>query len=85
MEDLYNQIDFIVSGGALKLLTDFLDSKGLPALVLEPTGDDFQVLDAVGTIPSSLMVHDRNLHLQTLFSTRPPLATFEVEEAKGND
>ena len=85
MDDLYNRIDFIVSGGALKLLTDFLDSKGLPALVLEPDGEDFKVLDAVGTVPTSLVVHDRNLHLQALFSSRPPLAAFEVEEAEGNE
>ncbi|MBQ9564040.1 MAG: hypothetical protein IJU98_00500 [Synergistaceae bacterium] len=85
MDDLYNRIDFIVSGGALKLLTDFLDSKGLPALVLEPDGEDFKVLDAVGTVPTSLVVHDKNLHLQALFSSRPPLAAFEVEEAEGNE
>ena len=85
MEDLYNKIDFIVSGGALKLLTDFLDSKGLPALVLEPRGEDFQVLDAVKIVPESLLFHDTDLHLPTLFSTRPALAAFEVEEAKGNE
>lgn len=85
MEDLYNKIDFIVSGGALKLLTDFLDSKGLPALVLEPNGEDFQVLDAVRIVPDSLIVHDDELHLQSRFQQRPPLSAFEVEETDGSE
>ena len=85
MEDLYTQIDFIVSGGALKLLTDFLGSKNLPTLVIEPSGEDFQVLDAVGIIPNSLMVRDKDLHIRSLFSKNPPLAAFEVDQAKGNE
>ncbi|MBQ9527596.1 MAG: hypothetical protein IJR68_08290 [Fretibacterium sp.] len=85
MEDLYSQIDFIVSGGALKLLTDFLGSKDLPTLVVEPSGEDFQVLDAVGLVPDSLMIKDKDLHIHSLFSTNPPLAAFEVEQAKGNE
>ncbi len=85
MDDLYNQIDFIVSGGALKLLTDFLGTKDLPTLVVEPSGENFQVLDAVGIVPDSLVIQEKDLHITSLFSTHPPISAFEVEQAKGNE
>lgn len=91
MEDLYNRINFIVSGGALTLLTDFLGAKKIPALILEPgqKGDgNFQVLDAAGIVPESLVFNEikngGDLHVGSLFSNRPVLGLFEVDSAKGN-
>lgn len=86
MEDLYHQVDFIVSGGALKLLTDFLGSKNLPAVIVEqPDGGSFQILDAVGVSPDSLTFQGDDLPVAQLFSKHPPLSDFEVESAKGNE
>ncbi|MBR1672674.1 MAG: hypothetical protein IJ702_07085, partial [Fretibacterium sp.] len=36
-------------------------------------------------VPNSLMVKDKDLHIRSLFSKNPPVAAFEVEEAKGNE
>ncbi len=85
MEDLYRKIDFIVSGGALEYLSEFLRSKGLTALVLEPKEAGYQVLDAVGLSPDSLTFQESDLKLGPLFSQRPPKASFEVEAAQGSD
>ena len=85
MEDLYRKIDFIVSGGALEYLSEFLRSKGLTALVLEPKEAGYQVLDAVGLSPDSLTFQESDLKLGPLFSQRPPKASFEVGAAQGSD
>ena len=85
MEELYNRVNFIVSGGALKLLTDFIGSKGLPALILEPKEEGFLVLDAVGTAPESLLFQEGDLHIRSLFPSNPPMEAFEVAYAQGDD
>lgn len=85
MEDLYRKIDFIVSGGALEYLSEFLRAKGLPALILEPRESGYQVLDAVGLSPDSLTFQESDLKLGSLFSQHPPKASFEVEAARGSD
>ncbi|MBR1602742.1 MAG: hypothetical protein IJ667_04815 [Synergistaceae bacterium] len=86
MEELYNRINFIVSGGALTLLTDFLGGKKLPALILEESKKNdgsFMVMDAAGMAPESLVFNE--LNLKSLFSNRPILGAFEVSSAKGSD
>ncbi|MBQ9896325.1 MAG: hypothetical protein IJM40_03305 [Synergistaceae bacterium] len=86
MEDLYNRINFIVSGGALTLLTDFLGNKKLPALILEASKKNdgsFMVMDAAGTAPESLIWSE--FDIKSLFSNRPILGAFEVSSAKGSD
>ena len=85
MENVYNRINFIVSGGALKLLTDFLGSKELPALIVEPKDEDLQVLDAVGITPDSLVLHEEDLHIRSRFPSNPPMDPFEVAYAQGNE
>ena len=85
MEDLYRKIDFIVSGGALEYLSEFLRSKGLTALILEPREAGYQVLDAVGLSPDSLTFQEADLKLGPLFPQRPPKGSFEVEAARGSD
>lgn len=85
LNDLYSQIDFIVSGGAVKLLTDFLSSRVSSALILEPEGEELQVLDAVRTTPGSLMMREGNFHIASLFSQHPTAAPFEVEQAEGGE
>ncbi|MBR0043544.1 MAG: hypothetical protein IJP56_01730, partial [Synergistaceae bacterium] len=86
MEDLYNRINFIVSGGALTLLTDFFGNKKLPALILEASKKNdgsFMVMDAAGTAPESLIWSE--FDIKSLFSNRPILGAFEVSSAKGSD
>lgn len=90
MEDLYNRINFIVSGGALTLLTDFLGSKKLSSVVIEPSKKNdgsYQILDAAGIVPESLVFNENNdgLHVRALFTSRPVLGAFEVDRAKGSE
>ena len=82
MNDLYEQMDFILSGGALKLLSDFLAPKVSSALILEPRGADLHILDAVGTNPPQLILSGEGLRLAALFSSRPAVSPCEMEQAK---
>ncbi len=54
--ELYKNINFIVNGGALRNLSDFLTAKNIQALVVEKneSENNFHVLDAVGMIPERL-------------------------------
>ena len=73
----YNQIDFLVSGGALKALTDFLNDKGIKALVTE-AGDagKLNVIDAAGIIPEALTLTD---NITYLFSRNIAHESYELE------
>ena len=81
MNNLYEQMDFVLSGGALKLLTDFLAPRVSSALILEPRGADLHVLDAVGTKPTQLILPGESLHLGSFFSSRPAVSPCEMEQA----
>ena len=82
MNNLYEQMDFVLSGGALKLLTDFLAPKVPSALILEPRGADLHILDAVGTNPTQLILPGESLRLASLFPSRPAVSPCETEQAK---
>ena len=60
INDLYRNIDFLINGGALKSLTDFLTSQNVKALIAEPSSDHgvINVIDAAGLVPSSLTLKD---------------------------
>ena len=59
INQLYNKIDFLVNGGALKSLTDFLNEKNLKALVVEKgSAGVLNVIDAAGIVPESLTLND---------------------------
>lgn len=74
--NLYNQINFLVNGGALKSLTDFLASKNFKALVLEKNNSVLNVLEAAGIVPESLTLQD---DISKLFKTSVVKETFEVD------
>ena len=82
MNNLYEQMDFVLSGGALKLLTDFLAPKVPSALILVPRGADLHILDAVGTNPTQLILSGEALRLRSLFSSRPAVSPCELEQAQ---
>ena len=78
---LYNQINFLVSGGALKSLTDFLNDKGIKALVTE-SGEPgkLSVIDAAGTVPAALTLDDK---ITGLFSRGVTKEAYELEYSNG--
>ena len=62
--ELYKNIDFILGGGALKCLSDFLGTKNFHAIVIEKANSEsqdsfnsFNIIDSVGIIPSSLTIN----------------------------
>lgn len=82
INEIYRQTDFLVSGGALKGLTDFLNSKGIHALVVEPVNSDtLSVIDAAGMIPQSLTLND---DITQLFSKGIPHEAFDIEFSEGS-
>ena len=83
INEIYRQTDFLVSGGALKGLTDFLNSKGIHALVVEPENSEtLNVIDAAGLIPQSLTLND---NVTQLFSKGVPHEAFELELSEANN
>lgn len=91
INELYNKIDFLVNGGALKSLTDFLDSKSIHALIVTPP--DFEsdsdsesrpntlnILNAAGIVPESLTIEDT---ITRFFAHGIPHESFELDYADG--
>ena len=82
VNNLYEQMDFVLSGGALKSLTDFLALRVPSALILVPRGADLHILDAVGVNPTQLILPGEGLRLGSLFSSRPAVSPCELEQAR---
>jgi hypothetical protein len=79
LNELYEQMDFILSGGALKLLVDFLSSRVKAALILEPGNTDLEVLDAVGIRTEELILKGKAPELASLFPHSPPAGKFAID------
>ena len=83
LRELYNKTDFIITGGALEILTGFLNDKGIKALVVEKAKDNsLNVIDAAGIVPESLSIKNCT---DGLFSSGVVKESFEINFAKGND
>ena len=83
LRELYDRTNFIITGGALEILTNFLNEKGIKALVVENAGaDSLSVIDAAGVVPTSLSIKNC---VAGLFSTGVVKESFEIDFANGND
>ena len=81
IKEFQNRIDFLVNGGALKTLTDFLNDKGIKALIAEPDGSGkLNVLDAAGVVPEGLKVSDE---VTQLFAKGIAREAYEIDFAEG--
>ena len=59
INELYSRFDFIINGGAVKTLTDFLTAGNINAVIAEPGTPGFlNVIDAAGLVPQSLTIKD---------------------------
>ena len=82
IKELYNKIDFLVNGGALKSLTDFLNEKDIKALVVEAGNSGaLNVIDAAGIVPESLTINDE---ITDLFNNGIAKESYELEFAEGS-
>lgn len=79
MDTLYKQIDFILSGGALKYLSDFLSSRVSEAMVLETRDSGLYILDAIGTKADDFVWHGETEKLISAFSTHHLTSRFDQE------
>ena len=83
INDLYNHVDFIINGGAVKTLADFLESAGIKAVIAESgTPGLLNVTGAAGLMPSSLTIKDE---ITGLFAKSPAKESYQLEFSAGND
>ena len=81
INELQKKIDFLVNGGALQLLTDFLNNKGIKALIVEPDkSGGLSVIDAAGVVPESLKVNDE---VTSLFAKGIARESYELDFSEG--
>ncbi|MBQ2617510.1 MAG: hypothetical protein IJF90_11700, partial [Synergistaceae bacterium] len=77
INELYNRIDFLINGGAVKTLTDFLTASNVKAVIAEPGVPGLlNVIDAAGLVPSSLTLEDK---ISTLFPKSVAKEAFELD------
>ena len=83
IKDLYSKIEFLVNGGALKSLTDFLNEKNIKALVVEKNvSDTLNVIDAAGIVPESLTLNDS---VSKYFNSGVVKESFEIEFSEASE
>ena len=83
INELYNEIDFLVNGGALKSLTDFLNEKEIKALVVEKGNhNELNVIDAAGIVPERLTINDE---ITKLFSSGIVKESYEINFSEGSE
>ena len=83
INELYNKIDFLVNGGALKSLTDFLDSKSIRAIIVQPSGiDKLNVLEAAGIVPDSLTIEN---NISQFFTHNIVKESFELDYSEDSN
>ncbi|MBQ9904433.1 MAG: hypothetical protein IJM47_06585 [Synergistaceae bacterium] len=77
INEIYNQIKFIINGGAVKNLTDFLESIHADAIIAEPSdSSSLNVIGAAGIVPGSLTLDDE---VSRLFTKSIAKEAFELE------
>ncbi|NCB17803.1 MAG: hypothetical protein EOM65_16725, partial [Synergistales bacterium] len=56
MKDLFEKTNFLLDGGVLVLLSEYLADRISRGLIASPDGNDLAVLDAFGTPMNSLFL-----------------------------
>lgn len=80
INELYKRIDFLINGGAVKVLADFLAGEGVKAVIAEAGSPGvLNVIDAAGVVPSSLTLNDETSGLFTHSPVKEP-CTLEYSE-----
>ncbi|MBQ9575075.1 MAG: hypothetical protein IJR27_07350 [Synergistaceae bacterium] len=83
INELYKKIDFLINGGAVKNLTDFLTANSIKALIAEH-GDSgvLNIIDAAGLVPSSLTLKDE---ITRLFPSSPVKESYELSFSEDSE
>jgi hypothetical protein len=74
-------MDFILSGGALRSLVEFLAPKVSSALIASPKGADLEIVDAVEAKTAGLFLKGWGLKLASAFPKQKKAKKFEVNRA----
>jgi hypothetical protein len=81
LEELYEQMEFVLSGGALKLLVDFLRLKVKAALIVTPRDTDLEIIDALGVQTEGLFLRGQATRLLSAFPEQVLSGKFAVDQA----
>ena len=77
INELYSRFDFIINGGAVKTLTDFLTASNINAIIAEPgLPGVLNIVDASGLVPQSLTIKDE---VSSLFQNSVAKEAFELD------
>jgi hypothetical protein len=72
-------MDFILSGGALKSLVDFLTPRVEAALIVSPNGADLEIVDAVKTRTEGLFLRKQASKLASVFKECALTGKFSID------
>ncbi|MGD9822701.1 MAG: hypothetical protein AB7U27_14190, partial [Aminobacteriaceae bacterium] len=81
MKDLFEKTNFILDGGVLVLLSEYLAERTSRGLIVRPEGNDLAVLDAFGTPMNSLFLQGAAGHVESAFPSPPLRTSFDVLSA----
>lgn len=81
MKDLFEKTRFLLNGGVLSLLSDFLSTRVSKGLLVHPEGEDLAVLDAFGTGTESLFLNGAARTLQDAFPASLLKTSYDISSA----
>ena len=78
MKDLFEKTNFLLDGGVLVLLSEYLADRISRGLIASPDGNDLAVLDAFGTPMNSLFLEGAAGVVDSAFPSPPLRTSFDV-------
>ncbi len=78
MKDLFEKTNFLLDGGVLVLLSEYLADRISRGLIARPDGNDLAVLDAFGTPMNSLFLEGAAGAVDSAFPSPPLRTSFDV-------
>ncbi len=81
MKNLFEKTNFILDGGVLVLLSEYLADRASRGVIARPDGNDLAVLDAFGTPMNSLFLEGAAGAVDAAFPSPPLRTSFDVLSA----
>lgn len=81
MKEQYKKISFLLDGGVVTTLSEYLARRTSRGLIVRPEGADLAVLDAFGAVPGDLFLKDAAKSLDAVFPSPPLKEAWDVGAA----